>query len=108
MSLIVPAAALSIESDCLGSFTRSADSGRSVKCVFCSECGTRLVHEPQYEAPVVSVRAGTLDDTSELQPVAHMWLKSAQPWFELPQGMLGYDQQPTAQEFMADMKKPRS
>jgi hypothetical protein len=28
----------------------------------------------------VSIKAGSLDDTSDLRPRAHIWLKSAQPW----------------------------
>ena len=28
----------------------------------------------------VSIKAGSLDDTSGLRPGAHIWLRSAQPW----------------------------
>ncbi len=108
MSLIVPRTAFVIESEVLGSFTRPADSGRAVRCVFCTECGTRIVHEPQYETPIVNVRAGTLDETNDLFPIAHAWLKSAQRWFEVPDGTLRYDEQPSAEDFIADMKALRA
>jgi hypothetical protein len=31
------------------------------------------------DAPI-SIKAGSLDDTRWLRPVAHIWLRSAQPW----------------------------
>jgi hypothetical protein len=31
----------------------------------------------------VSIKAGALDDTSGLQPDAHIWLRSAQPWVSI-------------------------
>jgi hypothetical protein len=36
-----------------------------------------------------------LDDTSSLEPVGHIWTRSAQPWITIPAGKLNYDQQPT-------------
>jgi hypothetical protein len=33
---------------------------------------------------VISVRAGTLDDTSWLRPIAHIYLRSAQAWQRIP------------------------
>jgi hypothetical protein len=29
---------------------------------------------------LIAIRAGTLDDTSWLRPVAHVYMRSAQPW----------------------------
>ena len=40
------------------------------------------------------IRAGTLDDTSWLKPVGHIWTKSAQPWVKFDDGTLLYDGQP--------------
>ena len=47
---------------------------------FCGDCGGRIYGERETEPEVRIVRAGTLDDTSWLAPVAHFFVRSAQPW----------------------------
>ena len=55
-------------------------SGRPKHCAFCGECGARLYHAGDGERAPLSVKAGSLDDTSVLSPTCHLWTKSAQPW----------------------------
>ena len=55
-------------------------TGVAVISWFCGDCGGRLYGERAGRAEIVNLRAGTLDDTSWLVPVAHMFMKSAQPW----------------------------
>jgi hypothetical protein len=45
------------------------------------------------------VRAGTLDDTSWLQPTAHFWTRSKQPWIVLPEGDSVFETQPDLDRF---------
>ena len=92
LSLIVPQDGVAIEGE-LKMFERSSDSGRPLKCYFCQECGTRIYHQPSY-APVVNVRAGTLDDTSGLEPKMHAWVSSKQPWVAIPEGVPAHAKQP--------------
>ncbi|MBM3502610.1 MAG: GFA family protein [Alphaproteobacteria bacterium] len=75
-------------------FIRQAKSGRTVTGAFCETCGTRLFHEPSGEADTVNIKPGTLDDPSWIEPVAHVWLRSRQPWVVVPEGVLRYDEQP--------------
>jgi hypothetical protein len=76
-------------------FRRIAESGKAVDCAFCPECGTRIFHEPErMNGMAVNVRAGTLDDTSPLSPVAHAWTKSKQSWFVIPEGVTEFETQP--------------
>jgi hypothetical protein len=35
----------------------------------------------------MSLKAGTLDDTSGLTPDAHYWTKRKQPWVHIPAGV---------------------
>ena len=94
MSLIVRATDFTY-TGALKMFRRVAESGLGVKCFFCPECGTRIYHEPErMNGMAVNVRAGTLDDTSRLSPVAHGWTKSKQTWFELPDGVTKFEEQP--------------
>jgi hypothetical protein len=93
MSLMVPAHSLVVEG-LLKEFARTADSGRTLRCFFCPECGTRIYHQPAYAAGVVNLKPGTLDDRSWLRPSAHFWTSSRQPWVDLPAGVPQHERQP--------------
>ena len=93
-------------------FTRDAGKPTSAEGLFCPHCGTRILHrrsramtgeelaadseadEHESSAGGVSIKAGSLDDTSWLSPVGHIWLASRQPWFEPAPGLLRHDGQP--------------
>jgi hypothetical protein len=47
---------------------------------FCADCGCRIYGERDGRSEISTVRAGTLDDTSWLRPIAHVHLGSAQAW----------------------------
>ena len=47
------------------------------------DCGGRLYGERDVRPDIVAIRAGTLDDTSWLRPVAHVYMRSAQPWEQI-------------------------
>jgi hypothetical protein len=64
-----------------------------LKCFFCSECRTRIYHQPGY-APVVNVRARTLDDTSWLEPKMHACTSSKQARIPIPEGIPTHEKQP--------------
>lgn len=61
--------------------TRGED-GEIKRCAFCPQCGTRIYHGSEHADADISIKAGSLDDTGWLEPVAHIWLQSAQPWIE--------------------------
>jgi hypothetical protein len=69
---------------------------------FCRACGTRLSHEASRRPQTVNVKPGTLDDTSWLWPVAHIWLASAQPWFAPPHDALAFPGQPPDRQVLTD------
>lgn len=94
MSLTVPRDAVVIVQGQPKAWTRKADSGREVKCLFCDNCGTRLFHDRAYNRETINVKAGTLDDTSWLHPVGNIWTSSAQPWVLISEGLLNYEGQP--------------
>ncbi len=68
-------------------FTRIADSGAENTGVFCPACGVRIYHIPKYAAGVLVLKPGTLDDTSWLRPSSFVWMKSAQGWVPVPDGV---------------------
>jgi hypothetical protein len=55
-------------------------SGAEVCSWFCGECGARLYGSRKSRPQSMNLRAGTLDDTGWLAPVAHTFLKSGQSW----------------------------
>ena len=94
LSMPVPREAFDCSFDDLPSWRRIADSGREVNARFCPDCGSRLFHEPARNSAIVNVKPGCLDDNSWIEPVGHLWLKSAQPWFRPPEEALAYPGQP--------------
>jgi hypothetical protein len=55
-------------------------SGADVTSWFCGDCGGRIYGERVARPQSINIRAGTLDDTTWLVPVAHMYTRSAQSW----------------------------
>jgi hypothetical protein len=82
MSLSIPASAFELLSGHLRFFEVVCDSGRLKTCAFCPTCGTRIYH--RIDAGI-SIKAGTLDDTSSLRPSRHYWTKRKQPWVPIPE-----------------------
>ncbi len=64
-------------------FERPTDSGNTMRCAFCPDCGTRLHHALRDETEIYSLKGGSLDDLSGLTPVGHIWVRSKQPWVDL-------------------------
>ncbi len=61
----------------------TADTGQSVKRIFCPECGSPLFTDAENAPELWFVKAGTLDDTSWLEPQVQFWKDSKQDWYEL-------------------------
>jgi hypothetical protein len=84
MSLAVASSAFKLHSGALKTFEVKCDSGRIKTCAFCRDCGTRIYHQT---STGMSIKAGTLDDTSRLKPDAHYWTMRKQPWVVVPDGV---------------------
>lgn len=91
MSLRVPAGGVELEGK-FGVYLRDAGSPTAIEGVFCTECGTRVVHRGRGADSGSSIKAGSLDDKNWLEPVGHIWAASAQNWVKMD-GLI-YDRQP--------------
>lgn len=62
----------------IGVYTTTTDSGKEKRCLFCSKCGSRLVHGIN-EEETVSVKGGCLDGLGklEMEGAEHIWVRSA-------------------------------
>jgi hypothetical protein len=75
-------------------FAMKADSGTDKDCLFCGDCGVRILNELSRLPATVNLKPGTLDDTSWLQPRAHVWVASKQPWTPIPESSPQFEQNP--------------
>jgi hypothetical protein len=73
----------------------TSPTGVPVISWFCEDCGGRLYGDRAGRADVVNLRAGTLDDTTWLTPVAHIFMKSAQDWVYPAEGAECHEAGPT-------------
>jgi hypothetical protein len=85
---------------------RLSPKGVPVTSRFCADCGARLYGERATRPHIVNVRAGTLDDTRWIVPLAHIFARSAQPWMQYPADADCYETQPA--DFSALMLKWRA
>ena len=76
------------------SFEWSSDAGNRRVGWFCGDCGSRIAHGAIPAAGILSVRSGTLDDTTWVEPVGDIWTKSAQPWVTFSDDRIRTEEQP--------------
>ena len=69
-------------------------SGRISRQRMCGVCHTRIFNTNSARPGVVVVRAGTLDRSNELGVTAHIWVRSKQPWLELPGNVPAWPEAP--------------
>jgi len=83
IQLAVAEADLDVEGEVLEG--RHVQPSGAVAGIFaCSACLTRLWTSNDRRPGIVNLRAGTLDDSPTLEPAAHFWTSSKQPWIALP------------------------
>jgi len=59
-------------------------SSSEVRRGFCPDCGSSLSYETEGN---VYVTAGSLDDATRLEPLAHHWTTTWLPWLHLDDGL---------------------
>ena len=69
--------------------------GRTKSGQMCLACGTRLWGTPIKYPDIRIVQPGTLDQPSQLVPVAHQWVSEAQPWLPLPPRVPAWERGPS-------------
>jgi len=83
----LPVDALKVEGDTLAMFKTVGEAQDSeTERNFCSACGSPIFSLSSALPDLVWLKAGTLDDTSWLEPQVEVWGRSAQPWVEQAEG----------------------
>lgn len=94
VNLIVHESQLAVTGD-LTTYEDRGENGDAVyvRRRFCGACGSAIVSELVLSEGVVAVKAGTLDDRSEVQPMVEVWCVDRQPWAVLPGMAMSLDRE---------------
>lgn len=99
MSLWINRADIEFLSGNLKFWSTQGDSGATKICAFCGLCGSRIYHASGGDQAPLSLKAGTLHETSGLQPIAHIWTRRAQPWIPIDRERCRcYEEEPDSDE----------
>jgi hypothetical protein len=66
---------------------REFESSPGVIRAFCSRCGSPVYSRRAADPDVLRLRLGLLDDDPERRSLAHFWVGSKAPWFEITDGL---------------------
>lgn len=68
----------------------------------CGVCKARIYSENDARPGFASLRCGTLDNSAEVVPAAHLWIGSRQPWIAIPDDAKSMEEQPrTIEQWVA-------
>ena len=76
-------------------------NGMKVQKHACAQCGTPFMFSADDYPGIAALKPGTFDDTSWFTPIAHLWVRSAQPWLTLDEAVNKYEKQPEMSELIA-------
>jgi hypothetical protein len=65
----------------------------SFRC-FCSRCGSRVCGMFAGEPDTIAIALGTLDEDPQIRPVAHVFVGSKAPWYEITDDLMQFDAWP--------------
>ena len=65
---------------------------------FCSRCGSCLVGLFASDPESVGVALGTLDDDPGVRPIAHIFVASKAPWYDITDDLMQFDEWPPGME----------
>lgn len=79
----VPKDSLRIAGQTLKTFEDVGESGLPVRRQFCGKCGSPIVSHLEAMPDLAFIKAGTLKNTSWLNPTMEVWCETAQPWIDI-------------------------
>ena len=100
----VPEAALAV-TGAVVVYEFTTPSGNTSTQRMCAVCHARIYNTNSARPSVAVVRAGTLDRSSGLRVVAHIWVKRKQPWLTLEDGVPTWPEAAPAAELVGALTK---
>jgi len=95
LTLTVPRAALHFRCGTPRTWSRPTESGSKLDCLFCDDCGTRVVHLRVSAPATAGIKAGTLDEPVDLAQAIHIWTSRALPGALIPADRPSYPKEPS-------------
>jgi hypothetical protein len=75
-------------------WSRSTDTGRTLRCAFCPNCGSRVWHEGAPDRPTMSVKGGSVDQPLDLTQAIHIWTTRKLPGVLIPEHASQFPEEP--------------
>ena len=105
ISMILNRSGFKILSGELKSWKRTTAAGGIAICWFCPSCGNRIFHENPEMPNLIRLKPGTLEDTSVLEPQAHVWTCREQRWLSRFTELPKFERQPDMAATMSALAK---
>ena len=77
---------------------REFESSPGVYRAFCSICGSPIYSRWESEPEMFRIRLGLLDEDPGRRCLAHFWVESKAPWFEIADSLPQFERGPTEPE----------
>ncbi|MEO3431929.1 GFA family protein [Inquilinus sp. CAU 1745] len=94
ISVMVRSVDLRLLQGTLRRWSRPTDSGRTLACFFCAECGSRVWHGDPEQAEEISIKGGSLDEPVDLSDAIHIWTSRKLPGVIIPEGSRRHEEEP--------------
>jgi hypothetical protein len=94
LTMILNRSGFKILSGELKRWKRPTAAGGTAVCWFCPNCGNRIFHENPEMPNLIRLKPGTLEDTSVLEPQAHVWTCREQRWLSRFTDLPKFERQP--------------
>ena len=101
VQFILPEAQLEVTGEPALFELTSPDGARTSRQRGCPVCFTRVYNTNTRRPGLAVVRAGTLDDSDQLEIVAHIWTKRKLDGIEIPQGAPAWPEGAPPEDFAA-------
>ena len=93
MALVISTNTLDLEGE-LTPWSRVSDQGNINTRYSCTSCGNIIYGIGDSSPELAKLQAGTLLDTSEVEPEVHLWVTHKQPWLTLSARSRQFETQP--------------
>jgi len=94
ISVMVRSADVALQMGTLRRWSRPTDSGGTLACFFCGECGSRVWHGDPERAEEISIKGGSFDEPVDVTRAVHIWTARKLPGVIIPEGARQYPGEP--------------
>ena len=93
LGLVIATEAMALKG-ALTAWSRVSEQGNTNTRYSCASCGNIIYGIGDINSELAKLQAGTLEDTSAVEPEVHIWTSRKQPWLTLPDGVPLFATQP--------------